>query len=166
MMMAAKISRGKMNLAFIYGILNLPAVFSFLGISNTPPQTSTKANSVAILVKSSTNTLSVNRMGMPTIKPVTTVLKEGVLYLGCIFWNTGGSRPSRLMLCIIVLVIAVGAYYVNPDNWMPLNSEGVKSFMPNGFSGVMSAVSGVFFAYIGLFVCFGFCRGCGVVFFE
>lgn len=54
-----------------------------------------------------------------------------------------------LKLCIIVLVIAVGAYYVNPDNWMPLNSEGVPSFMPNGFSGVMKAVSGVFFAYIG-----------------
>ncbi len=54
-----------------------------------------------------------------------------------------------LKLCIVVLVIAVGAYYVNPDNWHPVNNAGVKSFMPNGFSGVMSAVSGVFFAYIG-----------------
>ncbi|HRH60622.1 MAG TPA: amino acid permease [Chitinophagaceae bacterium] len=54
-----------------------------------------------------------------------------------------------LKLCIIVLVIAVGAYYVDPDNWTPANTAGVKSFMPNGFSGVMSAVSGVFFAYIG-----------------
>ena len=54
-----------------------------------------------------------------------------------------------LKLCIIVLVIAVGAYYVNPDNWTPLNDAGVRSFMPNGFSGVMAAVSGVFFAYIG-----------------
>ncbi len=54
-----------------------------------------------------------------------------------------------LKLAIIILVIAVGAYYVNPDNWLPLNNEGVRSFMPNGFSGVMSAVSGVFFAYIG-----------------
>jgi amino acid transporter len=32
---------------------------------------------------------------------------------------------------------------------MPANEEGIKSFMPNGFSGVMAAVSGVFFAYIG-----------------
>ena len=54
-----------------------------------------------------------------------------------------------LKLCIIVLVIAVGAYYVNPENWTPLNDAGVRSFMPNGFSGVMRAVSGVFFAYIG-----------------
>ena len=54
-----------------------------------------------------------------------------------------------LKLCIIVLVIAVGAYYVNPDNWTPVTSTGVHSFLPNGFSGVMRAVSGVFFAYIG-----------------
>jgi amino acid transporter len=54
-----------------------------------------------------------------------------------------------LKLCIIILVIAVGAYYVNPDNWTPANDAGVRAFMPNGFSGVMRAVSGVFFAYIG-----------------
>jgi L-asparagine transporter-like permease len=27
--------------------------------------------------------------------------------------------------------------------------KNIRSFMPNGFSGVMAAVSGVFFAYIG-----------------
>ncbi len=54
-----------------------------------------------------------------------------------------------LKLCAVVLVIAVGAYYVNPANWYPVNDAGVKSFSPNGFGGIMSAVSGVFFAYIG-----------------
>ncbi len=54
-----------------------------------------------------------------------------------------------LKLCIITLVIAVGAFYINPDNWTPVNPAGVRAFMPNGFSGVMRAVSGVFFAYIG-----------------
>ena len=54
-----------------------------------------------------------------------------------------------LKLCIVTLVIVVGAGYVNVDNWHPLNDAGVPSFMPNGFSGVMTAVSGVFFAYIG-----------------
>lgn len=54
-----------------------------------------------------------------------------------------------LKLCVIVLVIGIGAVYINPDNWLPLNPRGVRSFMPNGFGGVMSAVSGVFFAYIG-----------------
>jgi amino acid transporter len=38
-------------------------------------------------------------------------------------------------------VIIIGFFYVTPANWHP--------FMPNGFSGVMKGVSGVFFAYIG-----------------
>ena len=54
-----------------------------------------------------------------------------------------------LKLAVIFLIIAVGIFYINFDNWTPVNNEGVKSIMPNGFSGVMAAVSGVFFAYIG-----------------
>ncbi|CAN5831094.1 amino acid permease [soil metagenome] len=54
-----------------------------------------------------------------------------------------------LKLIIVALVIGVGAYYVDPGNWLPANDVGVASFMPNGFAGVMTAVSGVFFAYIG-----------------
>ena len=46
-----------------------------------------------------------------------------------------------IKLAIIILVIIVGAFYVDIENWTP--------FMPNGFSGVMAGVSAVFFAYIG-----------------
>lgn len=60
-----------------------------------------------------------------------------------------GTKESRnvsnamviIKLAIIVLIIIVGIFYVDIDNWTP--------FLPNGFSGVMAAVSGVFFAYIG-----------------
>jgi amino acid transporter len=54
-----------------------------------------------------------------------------------------------LKLAVVLLVVIVGATYINPENWMPANDAGVHSFMPNGFGGVMMAVSGVFFAYIG-----------------
>ena len=54
-----------------------------------------------------------------------------------------------MKLAVILLIIAVGVFYINSDNWVPTNNEGVKTFMPNGFAGVMAAVSGVFFAYIG-----------------
>lgn len=58
-----------------------------------------------------------------------------------------------LKLAAIALVILVGGAFVlnlgSYDNWTPANSSGVHSFMPNGFGGVMAAVSGVFFAYIG-----------------
>jgi amino acid transporter len=56
-------------------------------------------------------------------------------------------------MAVVSLVILVGGYLVFSngltDNWLPADDAGVKSFMPNGFSGVMAAVSGVFFAYIG-----------------
>ena len=72
-----------------------------------------------------------------------------------------GVRESRnfsnimviLKLAVVTLIIIVGGYLVFSHgltfNWLPANDEGVHSFMPNGFSGVMAAVSGVFFAYIG-----------------
>ncbi|MBC7412868.1 MAG: amino acid permease [Bacteroidia bacterium] len=54
-------------------------------------------------------------------------------------------RASNIMvfvkLIVILLVIAVGAFYVKPENWNP--------FMPNGASGVLKGISSVFFAYIG-----------------
>ncbi len=46
-----------------------------------------------------------------------------------------------IKLAIIVLVIVVGAFYIDIENWTP--------FMPNGFGGVMGGVSAVFFSYIG-----------------
>lgn len=58
-----------------------------------------------------------------------------------------------LKLVVVVLIIIVGGYLVFSHgltfNWTPANDAGVRSFMPNGFGGVMAAVSGVFFAYIG-----------------
>jgi APA family basic amino acid/polyamine antiporter len=58
-----------------------------------------------------------------------------------------------LKLLVVLLVIGVGGYFIFANdltaNWHPVNDAGVKAFMPNGFSGVMAAVSGVFFAYIG-----------------
>jgi amino acid transporter len=46
-----------------------------------------------------------------------------------------------IKLAVIFLVIVLGAYYVQPQNWSP--------FMPNGVTGVLKGVSAVFFAYIG-----------------
>jgi basic amino acid/polyamine antiporter, APA family len=60
-----------------------------------------------------------------------------------------GTRESRnlsnsmvvIKLAIIALVIGVGVFHIDIDNWTP--------FLPNGFGGVMAGVSAVFFAYIG-----------------
>lgn len=58
-----------------------------------------------------------------------------------------------LKMLVIGIVILVGGYLVFAKdltfNWTPPNPAGEPDFMPNGFSGIMLAVSGVFFAYIG-----------------
>jgi len=46
-----------------------------------------------------------------------------------------------IKLAVILLVIVLGGYYVQPKNWSP--------FAPNGVSGILKGVSAVFFAYIG-----------------
>jgi amino acid transporter len=46
-----------------------------------------------------------------------------------------------LKIGVILFVIFIGFFYVEPENWNP--------FLPNGFSGVLRGVSAVFYAYIG-----------------
>lgn len=63
-----------------------------------------------------------------------------------------GVRESRnitnimvvIKLSIIVLIILVGIFYLDIDNWTPINDDGVRSFMPEGFKGVMAGVAAVF----------------------
>ncbi len=69
-----------------------------------------------------------------------------ILITWLVFIGTKESKNfSNIMvmikLAIVVLVILVGFFYIDIDNWTP--------FMPNGFGGVMAGVSAVFFAYIG-----------------
>ncbi len=46
-----------------------------------------------------------------------------------------------LKLAILAFFIAIGAVWVRPENWQP--------FMPNGWQGVFTGASLIFFAYIG-----------------
>ncbi|HEY8929169.1 MAG TPA: amino acid permease, partial [Mucilaginibacter sp.] len=64
-----------------------------------------------------------------------------LVYVGIRETKKATNAMVFLKIAIVVVVILVGFFYVTPANWHP--------FMPNGFSGVMKGVSGVFFAYIG-----------------
>lgn len=64
-----------------------------------------------------------------------------IVFVGIKESRTASNIMVGIKLTVIFLVIVVGAYYVNPDNWSP--------FTPTGFGGIMKGVSAVFFAYIG-----------------
>lgn len=72
---------------------------------------------------------------------VMSILITALVYIGMKESKTAGNVMVVLKLIVVLLVIIVGAGYVNVDNWHP--------FVPNGFGGVMAGVSSVFFAYIG-----------------
>jgi APA family basic amino acid/polyamine antiporter len=67
---------------------------------------------------------------------VTTVLVVGVRESA--WFNTG---MVIVKLGILLFFLAIGVRYVRPENWQP--------FAPNGFQGVWTGASLIFFAYIG-----------------
>lgn len=69
------------------------------------------------------------------------VIITALVYVGIKESKRANNMLVVLKLVIIVLVIGVGAFYVAPENWNP--------FAPNGISGVLKGVAGVFFAFIG-----------------
>jgi len=64
-----------------------------------------------------------------------------LVYVGIRETRKATNAMVILKIAIVIGVILIGFFYVTPANWHP--------FLPNGFSGVMKGVSGVFFAYIG-----------------
>lgn len=69
------------------------------------------------------------------------ILITALVYRGMKESRNASNLMVVIKLCIILLVIAVGVFYVDTANWDP--------FAPNGASGVLKGVSAVFFAYIG-----------------
>src|SRR5690606_16563125 len=64
-----------------------------------------------------------------------------LVYRGMKESKTASNVMVVVKLAIILLVLAVGVFYVDTENWDP--------FAPNGVDGVLKGVSAVFFAYIG-----------------
>ena len=69
------------------------------------------------------------------------ILITALVYRGMKESRNASNMMVVVKLCIILLVIAVGVFYVDTANWDP--------FAPNGVSGILKGVSAVFFAYIG-----------------
>lgn len=69
------------------------------------------------------------------------IVITALVYRGIKESKTATNLMVVIKLCIVLLVIAVGVFYVDTDNWNP--------FAPNGVNGILKGISAVFFAYIG-----------------
>jgi APA family basic amino acid/polyamine antiporter len=65
----------------------------------------------------------------------------GLVYRGMKESRNASNAMVVVKLAVVLLVIAVGAFYIDTSNWSP--------FAPNGVGGILKGVSAVFFAYIG-----------------
>src|SRR5580698_5023677 len=87
----------------------------------------------------------------PTIGGMHVLLNLPAFFIVCIisYITYIGIRESKkttnamviFKLSVVILVIIIGAFFVNTANWSP--------FLPNGIGGVLKGVSAVFYAYIG-----------------
>lgn len=70
-----------------------------------------------------------------------TIFITALVYIGIKESKRFANGMVLFKIMVILIVIAIGVFYVVPGNWTP--------FAPNGVSGVLKGVSAVFFAYIG-----------------
>lgn len=69
------------------------------------------------------------------------VLITMLVYRGIKESRNASNTMVLIKIAIVLIVIFVGAFYVDTKNWNP--------FLPNGVSGLLKGISAVFFAYIG-----------------
>jgi APA family basic amino acid/polyamine antiporter len=73
----------------------------------------------------------------------------GICYVGITQSSLVNAVVVSIKVTIVVLVIGFGAFYVNPDNWVPFIPENTGKVGEFGMSGVLRASGIIFFAYIG-----------------
>ncbi|MDX1904985.1 MAG: amino acid permease [Thermonemataceae bacterium] len=62
-------------------------------------------------------------------------------YIGIKESKNASNLMVAVKLLVVIVVILVGAFYVNTSNWSP--------FAPNGLGGILQGISAIFFSYIG-----------------
>ena len=84
-------------------------------------------------------------LGMPLILNLPAFIIVSLITTLLVIGIKESARFTSVMVAIKLLVlvffVAVGCFYVKPENWTP--------FMPNGFAGIKTGAAIVFFAYIG-----------------
>lgn len=78
-------------------------------------------------------------MDLPAL--IINVLITMLVYRGIKESRNASNVMVLIKIAVVLVVIFVGAFYVDVNNWDP--------FLPNGIGGLLKGISAVFFAYIG-----------------
>lgn len=77
------------------------------------------------------------------------MVMTAICYLGVKLSSVFNAVIVSIKLAAIILVIAFGAFYIDPANWVPFLPENTGRFGEFGWSGVGRGAAIVFFAYVG-----------------
>ncbi|XP_042907436.1 cationic amino acid transporter 4-like [Parasteatoda tepidariorum] len=95
----------------------------------------------------------IGEINQPYMAEYLDFLALGILTLFVIYLSFGVRMTSHLNnvftyvnLCVILIIIGVGAYFADTANWTNPERGG---FLPYGFSGVLAAAASCFYAYVG-----------------
>jgi basic amino acid/polyamine antiporter, APA family len=78
-----------------------------------------------------------------------TVAVTALLVIGVSESATVNAVIVVIKVAVVLIVIAAGAFFVNPENWTPFVPSNTGRFGEYGISGIFRAAAVVFFAYIG-----------------
>eukprot|EP01102_Stenamoeba_stenopodia_P012759 TRINITY_DN405_c0_g1_i1.p1 TRINITY_DN405_c0_g1~~TRINITY_DN405_c0_g1_i1.p1 ORF type:complete len:612 (-),score=117.14 TRINITY_DN405_c0_g1_i1:111-1946(-) len=88
----------------------------------------------------------------------TSLLSIIIIAICILILIVGAKESSTFNVCmtvwniiIILFIIVLGSFYVDPANWTPVKPDDPTqtSFLPNGMKGVFAGAGTVFFSYIG-----------------
>ena len=78
-----------------------------------------------------------------------TVAVTALLIVGVSESATVNSVIVVIKVAVVLIVIAAGAFFIDPANWHPFIPENTGTFGEYGWSGVLRGAGVIFFAYIG-----------------
>ena len=72
-----------------------------------------------------------------------------ICYIGITQSSLMNTVVVVMKVAVILAIIVAGAFFINPDNWLPFIPQNTGEWGEFGWSGILRAAGVIFFAYIG-----------------